>query len=63
MILLGLDDVNVMMCFDYGMIFIKEIFDIEDIIDYEDIIVLILEGVIVKIWLKDGVLDKVIFLD
>lgn len=63
MISLGLDDVNVMICSDHGMTPIKETLDIEDAIDYEDITALIPEGATVKIWPKDGALDKVIFLD
>lgn len=59
MISLGLDDVNVMICSDHGMTPIKETLDIEDTIDYEDITALIPEGATVKIWPKDGALDKV----
>lgn len=60
MISLGLNDVSVMICSDHGMTPIKETFDIEDALDYEDITVLIPEGATVKIWPKDGALEKVI---
>lgn len=63
MISLGLNDVSVMICSDHGMTPIKETFDIEDALDYEDITALIPEGATVKIWPKDGALDKVIFFD
>lgn len=60
MISLGLNDVSVMICSDHGMTPIKETFDIEDALDYEDITALIPEGATVKIWPKDGALEKVI---
>lgn len=60
MISLGLNDVSVMICSDHGMTPIKETLDIEDALDYEEITALIPEGATVKIWPKDGALEKVI---
>lgn len=56
---LGLDDVSVMIFSDHGMINIKETVDLKNILDMDDIKALIPEGATVKIWPKDGAVDKV----
>ncbi|XP_061166536.1 glycerophosphocholine cholinephosphodiesterase ENPP6-like [Saccostrea echinata] len=56
---LGLDDVSLMIFSDHGMANIKETVDLSDKIDMNDISVLIPEGANIKIWPKDGAIDKV----